>query len=95
MDHRGRERALDPRAVLLTGANPQLAGVEENAQEAALAAAPAWYDDEDVSPRDPTYALTSTGGHAYQAAICAPRAAVTATMQSVGQTRPADRPVHW
>eukprot|EP00966_Prymnesium_polylepis_P178290 4128714-Prymnesium_polylepis.1 len=25
VDHRGREHALDPRAVLLAGANPQLA----------------------------------------------------------------------
>ena len=96
VDHRGRARALDPRAVLLAGANPQLADVEEDDDEARLAAQPAWYDDDDgLSPRDPTYALTSAGGHVYQAAICAPRAAVTATMQSVGQTRPADRHVHW
>ena len=94
-DHRGRARRLDPRAVHLSGPNPELAALEEDHDEAALAALPAWYDDEDVSPRDPLYALTRCEGSAFQASICSPRAAVTAHMHSIGQTRPIDRPVHW
>ena len=93
-DHVGRDRPLDPRAVHLSGANPDLADLEQDPTLRAAALAPAWYESTDVSPRDPLHALSSKPG-AHQAALCGPRAAVTARMESVEQIRNPSAPVHW
>ena len=95
VDHLGRDRPLDPRAVNLSGPTtliwppwrvtrtpvPPLCCRRE-------------YDSSEYSPRDPQYDLTAKPG-AHQAALCAPRAAVTARMEAVGQIRPPSAPVHW
>jgi hypothetical protein len=93
-DHHGRDRALDPRAVHLSGRNPDLAAVEEGDECRAAALEPAWYEDSEYSPRDPLYALSAKPG-AHQALLCSPRAAVTARMEAHGQIRPPSAPVHW
>lgn len=93
-DHRWRARGLDPGVVHTTGPNQRAARTETDRREQRLALEPAWYEDTRLSPRDPLYHIAATPG-AHQAALCSPRAAVTARMDQSGQIRPPERPVHW